>query len=160
MASPPHDPDVRRPISPSSRPTSLPQAYPALKLMAEKTRTTPAEIIQVINVGLISISSSYPALGVALRVFFVSRSLLCSRAFRFDGLDRGVNVGESGLACGLGPLSPRKCDSDTRRRVVGSAGRDVLGIVFIALSSFGFAEPRTAAAHDSSVVKDARNAAS
>jgi len=43
-------------ISPSILPASRPQAYPALKLMAEKKRTTPAEIIHVAKVGLISSS--------------------------------------------------------------------------------------------------------
>jgi hypothetical protein len=93
IACVPHAPLVK-PISPSNLPTSFPQAYPALKLIAENTSTTPAEIIHVISVGLISISSSYAVLGVALRVFFASRSLLCSRAFRFDAWDLGDEAGE------------------------------------------------------------------
>lgn len=82
------------PISPSNLPISFPQAYPALKLMAEKTSTTPAEIIQVMSVGLIMTSSSYATFGVPLRVFLATRSLLCSRAFRFDVIDRGDDAGE------------------------------------------------------------------
>jgi hypothetical protein len=83
MTSRPHDtPSVPIPAAPSKRPTSFPQAYPALKLIAENTSTTPAEIIQDISVGEMMVSSVPEPDRTALRLFFVFRSLLCSRAFR------------------------------------------------------------------------------
>ena len=51
--------------------------------MAEKTSTTPAEIIQDISVGEMIASSVLEPDRTVLRLFFVWRSLLCSRAFLF-----------------------------------------------------------------------------
>jgi len=51
--------------------------------MAEKTSTTPAEIIQDISVGEMIVSLVLEPDWTALRLFFVWRSLLCSRAFLF-----------------------------------------------------------------------------
>ena len=76
MASCPQLPPAN-PISPSRRPISFPQAYPAPKEMAENTSTTPAEIIQAVNVGLIV--SSPCAMAFVGRIFFAWRSLLVSR---------------------------------------------------------------------------------
>src|ERR1700744_4686978 len=83
------------PISPSILPTSRPQAYPALKLMAENTRTTPADIIHAARVGLIS-SSFVVAVLLVGRAFFAWRSLLDSRDFRL------ICFGEELLLCRVG----------------------------------------------------------
>lgn len=134
-----------KPISPSIRPTSRPQAYPALKLMAEKTRTTPAEIIHDANVGLMRSSLVATAPALAARTFFACRSLLDSRDLRFVCLGDAERRGRAGVS---------NSDSATRRRAVGWAVRG--GAVIRCSGPLG----RTAAAHDSKVVRDARSAAS
>jgi hypothetical protein len=144
MASCPQLPPGK-PISPSIRPTSRPQAYPALKLMAEKTSTTPAEIIHDANVGLINSSLSAAADLLVARNFFVWRSLLDSRDFRFVCLGEELRLGRVALC---------NSDSGTRRSVVGCVDvRGGEGRVSVVLG-------RTAAAQDSSVVNEALNAAS
>lgn len=127
-------------ISPSTRPTSLPHAKPALNEMAEKTRTTPADIIHEVSVGPIKSS----LIGVLTGLIFLEcLSLLDSLDFRLDCF------GDGALRGGIVFSS----DSGTNRSVVGT----VLGLVGVDLSgAFG----RTAAAHDSNVVSEARSAAS
>lgn len=90
-ASFPHPLDnVPTPSAPSNLPTSFPQAYPALKLMAENTSTTPALIIHVSNVASYVDVVGNEDLDVALRVFLASgRSLLDERALRLDAMERG-----------------------------------------------------------------------
>lgn len=98
-----------RPICASTLPTSLPQAYPALKLIAEKTRTTPAEMNHVIMVGESNTSSDVVAGFVTARSFFAFRSLLDSRDLRL-----GASFGDR-----EGDLRALSSDSGTSRRVVG-----------------------------------------
>ena len=99
--------------------------------MAEKTSTTPAEIIQDISVGEMIGSSVLEPDRTVLRLFFVWRSLLCSRAFLFAveacfGEDGGLlEDPETGaLGCRvegdvLVSLSVAKCDPETKRKLVG-----------------------------------------
>ena len=110
MACCPHEAlSVPIPVVPSKRPTSFPQAYPALKLMAEKISTTPADIIHVINVGETVVSSALNPGLVAARLFFAFLSLLGSWALRFaaaaclgdDGaLADDIDMGGRGLRAG------------------------------------------------------------
>jgi hypothetical protein len=76
-------PSVPTPTVPSNLPTSLPHAYPTEKEMAEKTSTTPADIIQLIRIGDTVASSMLPATVFVARDFFTCRSLEGSLAFRF-----------------------------------------------------------------------------
>ena len=98
-----------RPISLSILPTSRPQAYPALKLIAEKTRTTPADIIHEARVGLMSSSPAIAAL--AGRNFLACRSLLDSRDFRLVCLGDDVRLD-------LGRVGFSSSDSGTKRKAV------------------------------------------
>ena len=81
---------VPTPSPPSNLPTSFPHAYPALKLMAENTSTTPALIIHVSSVASYADVGGNVDFGVALRVFLASgRSLLDERALRLEATERG-----------------------------------------------------------------------
>ena len=111
--------------------------------MAENTRTTPAEMIHEANVGLII--SSLTTAALVERAFFVCRSLLDSRDLRLVSFGGGVLWG---LAEGS------SSDSGTKRSVVGCM--DVRVVDGRGSGPLG----RTAAAQDSRVVREARNAAS
>jgi hypothetical protein len=96
-------------------------------------------------------------LGVAPRVFFASgRSLLDERAFRLEAEERGD--GGERVCVWAGGSSDKKCEAGTRRSVVGSIVRGAC--VRVGAKSLGLGEPRTAAAQERSVVRDARRAAS
>ena len=111
--------------------------------MAEKTSTTPAEIIQDISVGEMIVSSVLEPDRMTLRLFFVWRSLLCSRAFLFaveaclgddGGLPEDAETGALGCRVegdGLVSLSWAKRDPETKRKLVGWVeppnGRSVAG---------------------------------
>lgn len=137
MASRPQFPPAS-PMSLSNLPTSFPHPYPALKLIAENTSTTPAEIIQYVKVGLITSSDET---AFADRSFFACRSLL-------DSLDRRfICLGDRGLD---------SSDSGTNLKLVGWVGRVVDTLSGAFCSSLG----RTAAAQERRVVNDALNAAS
>jgi hypothetical protein len=101
--------------------------------MAEKTITTPADIIHDIRVGEIMPSSVFELDRTALRLFFACRSLLCSRAFLLAmaacfGDDGGLRedpdtgargyrvVGESLVGSSLSSV---KWEPGTNRKVVG-----------------------------------------
>ena len=166
-ASRPHAEVLILPISASTRPTSLPQAYPALKLTAEKTMTIPADIIHDMTVGEMARSwSGALFLDALLLAFFTCRSLPVSLAFRFT---KAGSAGDDTFLpsdlrlpevwdgdVGTSPLSS---DSGTSLKVIG-----VLR-VFCWMSgaverSPAFGLLRTAAAQDKSVVNEARRAAS
>ncbi len=78
--------------------------------MAEKTRTTPADIIQLISIGETVASSMLPGTVFVARDFFVCRSFELSLAFRFvaalgdrladEGglMTRGLRAGRGGGA--------------------------------------------------------------
>jgi len=122
------------------RPASLPTAYPAEKLSALKTTTTPALTTQVSSVGDTNSSSALYAVDVARRFFTARRSL---DALRLAGLRLlsfaavrpsadaeaevevdvrrivGWKVG-SGTVGGERGRAPGSADSGTRRSVLGS----------------------------------------
>lgn len=84
IASLPQLPPSRpTPMLPLNRPTSFPQAYPTEKEMAEKARTTPADITQLINTGEAVTSSMPPVTVLIERDLFACRSFEVSLDFRF-----------------------------------------------------------------------------
>jgi hypothetical protein len=102
----------------SACPVSLPTTYPAEKLSALTSTTTPALTTHVSSVGLIS-----SMIGPVRRAFLTARrSLLLLRTSlrleRSEGvlLDRG----DEGAAEDSSRMSPRATDSGTRRSVLGS----------------------------------------
>lgn len=88
VSAPPSPMTDPTPVLVSSLPTSRPSTYPAEKLMAEKSTTTPALMTHVIMVGLpVDMDSAIPA----RRLFFAAdvRSL--------DELDRRLVLGVQGV---------------------------------------------------------------
>lgn len=157
----------------SVRPTSRPSMYPAEKLIAENSTTTPALMTQVIIVGLTGVAESAM---LARRLFFETtlRSLgELDRRFAFAAAGPDATVGArrclgapaegtgSGY-CGaevssLSLSSPMATDSPTSRKEAGRA--PLVGAACGGwLSCFG--NPRAAAAHESRVDRLARRAAS
>jgi hypothetical protein len=164
-ASFPQDVLSERPLSVSCLPTSFPIAYPAPKPTTETKTTTPALTTQVSSVGLIIASSAaaifffFVTLGWGLGLLATAFLLPFSPAASWsdiDGLLRGRVLGLRGREVTGGV--PMSSDSGTRRSPVNSGRVEVLalGIVFW----FRFGRPRAAAAHERSVVKLARSAAS
>lgn len=137
-------------------------AYPAEKLMALNSTTTPALTTHVINVGL-TVSSNPP---VFLDFLTVRRSLELE-ALRLplsvvDGaptllLDEDVDGRRAEERVRRAVSSPMATDSGTMRNVFGSTLLDV-PTSFVEFSRFG--RPLAAAAQDSRVDKLARKAAS
>lgn len=91
------------PISPSSLPTSRPHAYPAEKLIAENSKTKPADIIHDAIVGDIRTSSAdaVEVAGGFERIFLEFRSLEEERERRLIGLAliTGCEILDSGTSC-------------------------------------------------------------
>ena len=137
-------------------------AYPAEKLIALKSTTTPALTTHVIMVGL-TISSKVPD----LRGFFITRRSFEVEAFRLplSWVDVAGRLlfeedPESRRAVTRVPWvfsSPMTMDSGTIRSVLGSGLFDVPA-PFVAVSRFG--RPLAAAAQESNVERLALNAAS
>lgn len=156
-------PSAPIPVLISIFPTSRPSMYPAEKLMAEKTTTTPALRTHVMTVGLFVAAVSYNV----PRRFFLEADGCPELDRRFlgagvvgTGLGSGCLRGpavmfvSAGSSSSLSP-SPIATDSGTSRNEDGCCREGPAGCCG---SDFG--RPRAAAAQDNNVERLARRAAS